>query len=125
MPASPAKIVFTHGDIRPVNILVRQDEGGSWTVVSIIDWESSGFYPKYWECVKMTNNLTPRDGDDWYLLLPESLSPRQFPVQWLIDRIWDAIWRTARWGSLLLHVFNLQENEDHFLTISLRRTNLC
>ena len=89
MPAYPAKVVFTHGDIRPANIMVRRDEEGSWTVVSIIDWESSGFYPEYWECVKMTNNLTPRDGDDWYLLLPESFSPRQFPVQWLIDRIWD------------------------------------
>ena len=89
MPASPPKVVFTHGDIRPANIMVRQDEEGSWTVVSIIDWESSGFYPEYWECVKMTNNLTPRGGDDWYLLLPESLSPRQFSVQWLIDRIWD------------------------------------
>ncbi|KAL2174170.1 kinase-like domain-containing protein [Thermothelomyces heterothallicus CBS 202.75] len=89
MPASPATVVFTHGDIRPANIMVRQDEEGSWTVVSIIDWESSGFYPEYWECVKMTNNLTPRDRDDWYLWLPESLSPRQFPVQWLIDRIWD------------------------------------
>lgn len=89
MPASPAKIVFTHGDIRPANIMVRQDEEGSWTVVSIIDWEASGFYPEYWGCGKMTNNLTSRDGDDWYLFLPESSSPRQIPVQWLIDRIWD------------------------------------
>ncbi|KAH6628426.1 kinase-like domain-containing protein [Chaetomium tenue] len=89
MPASPAKVTFTHGDIRPANIMVREDEEGSWTIVSILDWESSGFYPEYWECVKMTNSLIPRDQDDWYLLLPESLSPRQFPVQWLIDRIWD------------------------------------
>ncbi|KAH6619742.1 kinase-like domain-containing protein [Chaetomium sp. MPI-SDFR-AT-0129] len=89
VPASPAKVVFTHGDIRPANIMVRQDEEGSWTVVAIIDWESSGFYPEHWECVKMTNNLTPRDEDDWYLLLPASCSPRQFPVRWLIDSIWD------------------------------------
>ncbi|KAK3314435.1 hypothetical protein B0H66DRAFT_583440 [Apodospora peruviana] len=89
MPASPAKVVFTHGDIRPENIILRQDEEGSWTVVSIVDWESSGFYPEYWECVKMTNNLSFIDKDDWYLLLPESLSPQQFPVQWLVDRIWD------------------------------------
>ncbi|KAK4151714.1 kinase-like domain-containing protein [Chaetomidium leptoderma] len=89
MPASPAKVVFTHGDIRPANIMVRQDERGPWSVVAIIDWESSGFYPEYWESVKMTNNLTPRDRDDWYLLLPESLSAKQYPVQWLVDRIWD------------------------------------
>ena len=89
MPASPAKIVFTHGDIRPANIMVDKDEKGCWTVVAIIDWESSGFYPEYWECVKMTNNLTPRDQDDWYKFLPESVSPRRYPTQWLIDRIWD------------------------------------
>ncbi|KAK4129915.1 hypothetical protein BT67DRAFT_459063 [Trichocladium antarcticum] len=83
MPESQAKVVFTHGDSRPANIMVRRDEEGSWTVVSIIDWESSGSYPKYWECVKMTNILSPRHRDDWYLLLPEFLSPRQFPVQWL------------------------------------------
>ncbi|GAB1312096.1 hypothetical protein MFIFM68171_02306 [Madurella fahalii] len=53
------------------------------------DWEFSGFYPEYWECVKMTNNLTPRDRDDWYLFLPESVSPRRYPTQWLVDRIWD------------------------------------
>ncbi|KAK4034959.1 kinase-like domain-containing protein [Parachaetomium inaequale] len=89
MPPSPARVVFTHGDIRPANIMVRQDEGGSWTIVAIIDWESSGFYPEYWECIKMTNNLTPRVRDDWYLLLPESMSPQQYPVEWLIDQIWD------------------------------------
>ena len=70
MPASPTTAVFAHGDIRPATIMVRQDDGdekgsASWTVVAIIDWESSGFYPEYWECVKMTNNLMPRDEDDW------------------------------------------------------------
>ncbi|KAL2017219.1 hypothetical protein VTK56DRAFT_2426 [Thermocarpiscus australiensis] len=89
MPACPAKVVFTYGDIRPANIMVRQDEGGCWSVVAIIDWESSGFYPEYWECVKMTNNLTPWDRDDWYMFLPESLSAKRYTVQWLIDRIWD------------------------------------
>lgn len=32
MPAAPAKVVFTHGDIRPANIMVRQDGEGSWDV---------------------------------------------------------------------------------------------
>ncbi|KAK2803491.1 hypothetical protein FQN50_006926 [Emmonsiellopsis sp. PD_5] len=36
--------VFTHGDLNPSNILVRGD-----TVVGIIDWEFSGWYPHYWE----------------------------------------------------------------------------
>ncbi|PFH55155.1 hypothetical protein XA68_10563 [Ophiocordyceps unilateralis] len=39
---------------------------GSWKVVAIIDWDASGFYPEYWECVKVTNNLTSREIFDWY-----------------------------------------------------------
>ncbi|KAK8043485.1 Aminoglycoside phosphotransferase [Apiospora rasikravindrae] len=40
-------IVMTHNDFAPRNILVR----GS-TVVAILDWEYSGFYPEYWEYCK-------------------------------------------------------------------------
>ncbi|KAF2756105.1 kinase-like protein [Pseudovirgaria hyperparasitica] len=36
--------VFTHCDLNPSNILVRGDK-----IVSIIDWEFSGWYPVYWE----------------------------------------------------------------------------
>lgn len=36
--------VLTHGDLNPCNIMVRGD-----TVVGIIDWECSGWYPNYWE----------------------------------------------------------------------------
>lgn len=89
MPKAQAKCVFTHGDVRPANIMVDEGEDGIWKVVAVIDWEASGFYPEYWECVKMTNNLTPRDQCDWYKHLPESLSPQQYPIYWLIDRLWD------------------------------------
>ncbi|KAL9635240.1 MAG: hypothetical protein Q9204_002692 [Flavoplaca sp. TL-2023a] len=40
-------IVFTHNDLAPRNILVRDGN-----VVAILDWVSSGFYPSYWEYVK-------------------------------------------------------------------------
>ncbi|KAF6822552.1 hypothetical protein CMUS01_11042 [Colletotrichum musicola] len=89
MPASPAKCVFTHGDIRPANVMVSRSEDGTLLVRGVIDWESSGFYPEYWDCVKATNKLTPRDLSDWYRFLPESISPKQYPVQWLVDRLWD------------------------------------
>lgn len=36
--------IFTHADLNPSNTLVRGDE-----IVSIIDWECSGWYPCYWE----------------------------------------------------------------------------
>ena len=41
------KIVLTHNDIAPRNILVRNAK-----VVGIVDWEFAGFYPEYWEYVK-------------------------------------------------------------------------
>jgi len=36
--------VFTHGDLSSLNILTRGDD-----IVGIIDWETSGWYPTYWE----------------------------------------------------------------------------
>lgn len=36
--------VFTHGDLSSLNILVRGDK-----VVGIIDWETAGWLPSYWE----------------------------------------------------------------------------
>lgn len=41
------KIVMTHGDLSPRNILVQGSK-----VVAILDWEMSGYYPEYWEYVK-------------------------------------------------------------------------
>jgi aminoglycoside phosphotransferase len=35
---------FTHGDLSSLNILVRADD-----VVGIVDWETAGWYPAYWE----------------------------------------------------------------------------
>ncbi|PHH88080.1 hypothetical protein CDD83_8028 [Cordyceps sp. RAO-2017] len=84
-----AKCVFTHGDVRPANIMVDRANDGSWKVVAIIDWDASGFYPEYWECIKVTNNLTSRESFDWYKYVPKSLSPQRYPIQWLADRLWD------------------------------------
>ena len=36
--------VFTHGDLSSLNILVHGD-----VIVGIIDWETAGWYPSYWE----------------------------------------------------------------------------
>jgi aminoglycoside phosphotransferase (APT) family kinase protein len=89
IPTPPAECVFTHGDIKPGNIIVEQSDSSDWKIVAIVDWENSGFYPTYWESIKMTNNLSPMDDDDWYLYLPEPFSPHQHPVAWLLDRILD------------------------------------
>jgi aminoglycoside phosphotransferase len=36
--------VFTHGDLSSLNIIASGD-----TIVGIIDWETAGWYPSYWE----------------------------------------------------------------------------
>ncbi|KAB5566130.1 kinase-like domain-containing protein [Coniochaeta sp. 2T2.1] len=83
------KVVFTHADVRPANIMVDLGDDGAWKVVGVIDWEGSGFYPECWECVKVTNNLTCLDRFDWYDSLPTCLSPNRYPVGWLLNRVWD------------------------------------
>ncbi|KAI1121435.1 hypothetical protein F5Y10DRAFT_272103 [Nemania abortiva] len=50
------RIVFTHADLNPRNILVdevtQKDGSRGWSVTGIVDWEFSGYYPEYWEYTK-------------------------------------------------------------------------
>ncbi|KAB8067305.1 hypothetical protein BDV29DRAFT_186402 [Aspergillus leporis] len=45
------EVVFTHGDVRTDNIMVKQDTdiNRSYVVTGIIDWVYSDFYPTYYE----------------------------------------------------------------------------
>ncbi|KAI8963630.1 kinase-like protein [Daldinia sp. FL1419] len=43
------KIVFTHGDINLRNVLVDERSG---RLSGIVDWETAGWYPDYWEYTK-------------------------------------------------------------------------
>lgn len=45
---SQYRSVFTHADLHPSNILI--DRG---RLSGIVDWESAGFYPEYWEVTKL------------------------------------------------------------------------
>ncbi|OAX78156.1 hypothetical protein ACJ72_07538 [Emergomyces africanus] len=89
--------VFTHGDVRRENIMVKRDpyKNNAYVVTGIIDWEDSGFYPEYYECTMLTCNLSLVDENDWYLYLPECISPLRFPVRWLVDRLWDIHLKTT------------------------------
>lgn len=82
--------VFTHGDVRTANIMVKQDpcDNDYYIITGIIDWEDSGFYPAYYECTALTRTLSLTKEDDWYLYLPQSISPSKFPIRWLVDRLW-------------------------------------
>lgn len=82
------KVVFTHGDFRPANVLVEVVGGTKCTVSGLIDWEHSGFYPDYHESTKLTNSLGTTDEWDWLRFLPPSISPHQFPVEWLLYTVW-------------------------------------
>jgi aminoglycoside phosphotransferase (APT) family kinase protein len=51
-PRSSCQIVFTHGDLRPENVIVEVTEDNRYIVGGLIDWEGSGFYPEYYEATK-------------------------------------------------------------------------
>ena len=50
---------FTHGDLAPRNIMCKRDG----TITCILDWETSGWFPEYWEYTKA--NYAPRCDEDW------------------------------------------------------------
>ena len=81
--------VLTHGDLKLANIMVQRDQDGEVNISGIVDWEHSGFYPAYWEAVKVTNGMTPQETSDWYLHLPAAISPLRYPKRWLLDLFWD------------------------------------
>ncbi|PGH02732.1 hypothetical protein GX51_04466 [Blastomyces parvus] len=90
--------VYTHGDLKKCNIMVRKDSNtDAYTVTGIIDWEDSGFYPEYYESTTLSNPQGIDTDDDWYLYVPDCISPVRFPVRWLVDRLWGSLlwsWRT-------------------------------
>ncbi|KAI0035233.1 hypothetical protein K488DRAFT_43702 [Vararia minispora EC-137] len=53
---------FAHGDLLPRNILVE----GS-TVTAIVDWETAGFYPAFWEYCRMHDRNWRVPGWDYVL----------------------------------------------------------
>lgn len=59
-------LVFTHGDLSSLNILVRDER-----VVGIVDWETAGWFPSYWEyttaCQVNPQNAFWRDEVDRFL----------------------------------------------------------
>ncbi|KAK4638138.1 hypothetical protein CLAFUW4_02320 [Fulvia fulva] len=69
-PWSPP--VFTHGDLNPFNILVRDDK-----VVAIIDWEFAGWYPNYWEYTSAWyGNITRTGWQDEFVRMARSSTLR-------------------------------------------------
>lgn len=62
---SATPYTFTHGDLSTVNIIVKGTE-----LSGIIDWEGSGYLPRWWEFVKTSRVETTND-KEWKGLLRE------------------------------------------------------
>ncbi|KAI0400690.1 kinase-like domain-containing protein [Xylaria palmicola] len=91
------RIVSTHGDLHPRNIMVDwgKDENGRMLedtvrVSSILDWEAAGWYPEHWEFVKAMHAIDSRGPlRDWIDYLPTEAIGNymiEYSVDCLIDR---------------------------------------
>ncbi|KAI6128910.1 kinase-like protein [Pisolithus croceorrhizus] len=67
------RILFTHADLHPRNVMVVDRPDGGVELSGLIDWEASGYYPEYWEHVKATNTRSIKDTSDWWDHLPPSI----------------------------------------------------
>ncbi|KAF2873990.1 phosphotransferase family protein [Massariosphaeria phaeospora] len=70
-------IVFTHGDLRPANIIVTATTPAK--VVAILDWEQAGWYPDYWEYCKA--RYTASYGGEWHGHIDQFLEPHTVPLE--------------------------------------------
>ncbi|OIW31574.1 kinase-like protein [Coniochaeta ligniaria NRRL 30616] len=77
--------VFTHGDLNASNVLVDGDK-----VTGIIDWETSGWYPHYWEYTSVWYGNRIRPG--WQSMIPKFLQP--YPEELKME-----ITRQKWWGD--------------------------
>ncbi|KAF2125864.1 phosphotransferase enzyme family protein [Dothidotthia symphoricarpi CBS 119687] len=77
-------IVFTHGDLRPANIIVRDGR-----VAAIVDWELSGWYPEYWEFARAFYIET--FVTDWASHLLGVLKP-YYCEQVMYDKLMGLLW---------------------------------
>lgn len=74
--------IFTHGDLNPSNIFVRDDD-----IVGIIDWEFSGWYPHYWEYTSawlgsLTTTAWQADLERFLQPFPEELEMEKTRYKW-------------------------------------------
>ena len=66
--------VFTHADLSSFNILRRGDK-----VVGIIDWESAGWFPTYWEYTT-ASNVNPQN-EFWRQEIDRFLTPMPYELK--------------------------------------------
>ncbi len=73
--------VFTHADFQRKNIMVR-NHGEMQSKIVIIDWETAGWYPSYWEYV-IAIFTCGRFSDDWDYWVDRMLEPALNEYPWM------------------------------------------
>ncbi|OGM40932.1 phosphotransferase enzyme family protein [Aspergillus bombycis] len=82
--------MFTHGDIYRENVLVRKivnpitnDEEEEYKVAALVDWETAGWYPSYWEYAHIFPLL--QWIDDWPAYVEKIIDP--LPLEGAMMRV--------------------------------------
>ena len=78
------KIVFTHGDLHPGNMIVREDG----TLV-LLDWGLAGFWPEYWEFYRAM--FGPGWRASWDRVV-EKFVPPYYVEYSVINRVFAIVW---------------------------------
>lgn len=77
--------IFSHADVQRKNIMVRTD--GS---LAIIDWETAGWYPSYWEYT-LAMFTCGRWDDDWHIWVAKILDEYPNEYAWM-DMLRRELW---------------------------------
>jgi aminoglycoside phosphotransferase (APT) family kinase protein len=88
LPLAESRVVFTHGDYRAANSMVDMVESRRYFVTGVIDWESRGFYPEYFEFSRVLY-LNASFETDWWRNIPACIAPAMNRERWLVGRRWD------------------------------------
>lgn len=65
---------FTHADLHPNNIMVRDGH-----ITAVIDWEFAGWYPEYWEYTKAYFGELRPHWDNFYKAIEEEDGIQKYP----------------------------------------------
>jgi len=78
---------YTHGDLNSNNIIVNDGH-----VVGILDWEWSGFFPRWWEYVKFRAGLSIWIDREWWDLLEFRLEKHSEAYEFY-DKFHSLVWK--------------------------------
>ncbi|KAL4920848.1 kinase-like protein [Aspergillus aurantiobrunneus] len=77
------RTVFTHGDLQPKNIIVKEVDQSPHFKITLIGWAIAGWYPEYWDFCNAT--IACRFKPDWLELASKILD--EYPVEYLMMQV--------------------------------------